>query len=72
MLSIKFAIPEDVLGNDYECDTCGLVVTPAEAKPIEEPLHNLQAGDVIPAGQCPYCVVGYVYIDDEHLEGDYL
>jgi len=65
MISIKFNVPEEVQGDDCECDSCELYVGTWEALPISNPLKQLFAGDVIPVGECPHCDLGLVYLIEE-------
>lgn len=67
---MKFDVPEEVQGEDCECDNCSLYVGTWEALPIDDPLKQLQAGDVIPVGQCPHCDDGFIYLieDEEYFK----
>ena len=63
MISIKFKTPPDcTVSSACECDDCGAELELWEVTPIVNPQHKMHMGDVVPAGQCPQCASGYVYL----------
>lgn len=67
MISIKFKEPFDTDPSTLcECDDCSAEVELWEAMPIINPHHKMHMADVVPAGQCPECQDGFLYL----LEAD--
>lgn len=62
MIKMKFSLPEDVEPTDtVQCDRCDYKCMVWEADYLKKP-DNLCIGDEIPAGACPNCNSGYVYL----------
>tara|TARA_B100000795_G_scaffold270036_1_gene262077 strand:+ start:841 stop:1038 length:198 start_codon:yes stop_codon:yes gene_type:complete len=63
MISIMFKTPPDCeISADCECDDCGEMLEVWEVSPIIDPQKKMHMGDVVPAGQCPKCLIGFVYL----------
>jgi hypothetical protein len=63
MISIKFKVPPDCeTSAACECDDCGSELEIWELRPIINPQKKMHMGDVVPAGQCPKCEIGFVYL----------
>lgn len=47
-----------------ECDCCGATCEAWECEPIEDFHKVFKAGATVPAGSCPHCNQGLVYLED--------
>jgi len=63
MISMKFKEPFDTEPSSIcECDDCDASVELWEALPIKNPQKVIHMADVVPAGQCPECGDGFLYL----------
>lgn len=67
MLTFLPKLPEDIEDNARcECDSCDRVMEAWECNPIEEFHKKMKVGDLVPAGECPYCGgLAYLMEDDD-------
>ena len=62
-LMVRFARPADVSPDaECECDKCDRISTVVEALDIDLSEQELCIADEIPAGACPHCEEGLVYV----------
>lgn len=68
-LMVRFALPSDIEPDALgECDNCKRVVSVDNALEIDLSVQQLCVGDEIPAGVCPHCERGYVYVYETETE----
>lgn len=64
-IEIKFPLPDDLAEDaTFECDSCGNEVEHWLTLPIASPHRTVIVGDIVPAGACPYCEEGWVYVSE--------
>jgi len=62
-LMVRFACPDDVsLDAECECDKCERKSVVSQALDIDLSEQTLCIADEIPAGACPHCADGLVYV----------
>lgn len=67
MITMTFSLPPEVQPHmEVECTLCEFTCELWEALPIDNPHKELYIGDEIPAGQCPNCEVGMMYLPEEY------
>lgn len=69
MITMKFKEPFDTEpSTPCECDDCEAKLELWEAMPIVNPHKKIHMADVVPAGQCPECGHGFVYLLEDDGE----
>jgi hypothetical protein len=66
MITMTFPFRDERMAvSSVECQDCGHITEACEAFDIENPHKVLYVGDEIPAGQCPLCEHGLMYLTAE-------